>query len=184
MRTQIRSTIAIVLTLAGVGCASSQAEQVKDARMAQVDENAQAVNTSIDQQADAQKSEIKSAAGERRDLIKAEDAPDKSASTQLVNVSEERATYVNKTEARLEKLGVKIDAAKQKITALGSHAPTALRDEYKTTAKEHSEIKHEVDQLNATPASSWQKLTDNIDERVSNLDDRVSKLNDAIGDVS
>ncbi|HKP59027.1 MAG TPA: hypothetical protein VJV78_20035 [Polyangiales bacterium] len=177
------SVIGVALALAGAGCASTQTERVRDARMEQVSENADAREKATDANATAREDSIKQQHEAAHDNIAAANPPAEGASQELVKVSEERATYQTEAKARLDKLGIRIDAASQKLSVLGTRAPTALRDELKTTSTEYQSLERDVNSLNQTPTTSWEATTARIDQRLKSLDARVTNLSDHIEDV-
>jgi hypothetical protein len=151
--------------------------------MKQADARAEARNEAIDDRSDVRTDAIKREHIAATDSIQAADQPGQSASKEMVNVSEDRALYQSKAEARLDKLAVRIDAAKQKMDSLGSRTPTGLRDDLKTTVQEHKQLKHDVGSLRDVPASRWESATDKVEHRLSSLDDRVTKLTNSIESV-
>jgi chromosome segregation ATPase len=176
--------IGAVLALATGACAGSQGEQVRDARMeqaeAQADSREQAVNTTEDTREEA----IEQRADATKQRLDDTNPPAADAQKELVDVNEERATYQSQAKAKLDKLGVRLDEATQKISVLGSKAPTALKGELATTTRQYRSLERDVISLDQTPPSSWESTTEAIDERISTLDSRVSELSDGIEEQS
>jgi hypothetical protein len=129
-------------------------------------------NESIERGSDAEKERIDQA-----------NPPAEGASKTLVSVSEERAKYESEARARMNKLSERINAAHQKVQVLGPRAPTPIKTELETTAKQYDLLKNDVMKLEATPPEQWEQKKKEIDNRTSLLDERVSELSDEIDDV-
>jgi predicted nucleic acid-binding Zn-ribbon protein len=127
---------------------------------------------SIEQQHDVAQAQIDSA-----------NPPAEGASHDLVKVSEERATYQTQAKARLDKVRIRLDAAQQKLTVLGSRAPTALRGELETASRQYQSLERDLMSVSQIPATNWETTTGKIDERLNSLDARVTDLSDSIEDV-
>jgi hypothetical protein len=175
--------ICFVLALASGACASSQGEQVKDARMEQADALADRRAEAVDEQASARNNDIEKRHDVAAEQIAESNTPGKSATQDLADVSEERTLYQSKAKAKLDKLAVRINAAHEKLVALGPKAPTGLQTDLQTAVEEHKLLERDVANLRTAPASSWEATTDKLEHRMSSLDDRVSKLTDKIQDV-
>jgi hypothetical protein len=169
--------------LLAIGCASSQADQVRDARMEAASERADASEHAVDQQEAARKTNIEHQANARENDVERAQIVDEKPSKELVGVSEDRALYQSKTTAKLDKLGVRINEAQQKISVLGTRAPTTLKDQLKTSAKEHDLLKQQVQGLQKVPPTEWEHVTQSIDSQLSGLDSRVTSLADSIDDA-
>jgi hypothetical protein len=128
-------------------------------------------NESLTQGANAQQNSV---VGVNKDDAKASD--------ELIRVGKERALYQSNAQAKLDQLGVRLNAAQQKITVLGTRAPTGLTTELTTAAEEHSMLKADIAKLGDTPPLDWDRTTKQIDNRLSALDARVSKLSASISD--
>lgn len=181
MRAQ--SVIGALLILTGSACASSQAEQVRDAR----DEQANARQDSQTQLAEQNGEARDKAIEQRHDAVSsnidATNPPGESGAQNLVQVSEERLKYQSDKKTELDKVGAKIEAAREKLTVLGGKAPTALREELATTSQQYKNLQDDVKSLDKTPASNWEARTDQVDKQLSLLKDRVDDLTDKIEDV-
>lgn len=167
----------VVLALAGAACASSQGEKVRDARMEQAEHNADAREKAVEHNESAREDAIERNADQARDNAS---KPQK----ELIGVSEDRAKYQSEAQAHLEKLGVRIDEAQQKLNALGARAPLALKSELATTTQQYKTLQRDVNDLSATPPDNWEATTHKVDAGLSSLDKRVSDLADDIKDVS
>jgi len=181
MRTQ--SVLKMMLPLLAIGCASSQGEQVRDARMEQTEAQAQASSDAIDQQSDARTNAIEQHSDAREETVAQANKPGENATETLVGVEKDRAVYQSEAQAKLDKLAIRINAAQQKIAVLGGKAPVGLKDRLQTAAQEHNMLKRDITNLNQTPASDWESTTERIEQRMATLDDRVNQLSESIEDV-
>lgn len=172
-----------VSILAVAGCAGSQAEQVKDARMEQTEAQAKATEKSVEHQADTREKSIDRAADATEQNVEAANPPGESATKELVEVSKDRATYQSEAETRVDKLGVKIEAAAKKLSVLGGRAPTSLKTELSTATQEYKLLKQDVGSLDKTPTTEWESKTSKIEDRIAQLDERVGDLTTKIEDV-
>ena len=177
---RIHSIICAVLIVGGAACASSQREEVRDARNAQVDEQTvaktrviedrqQEREDSIEQKADVATTQIENSGGDKA-----------AGSDEIVGVVEDRASYESDVRARWETIGVRINAAEEKMHSLGRKAPAKFQTELKSLAKEHDSLKEDVANVRNIPAASWEKATDTLDERLGKLNERVKDLTDSI----
>ena len=175
--------ICAALSLAGAACASSQGEQVRDARMAQTEERAEANESAVESQASAREDAIDKNYDQRAENAAESNRPGADAAEEMVGVSKERAEFQSEAKENLDKLAVRIDAAHEKIDVLGGKAPTALKGELATTMQQYKMLQQDVTNLDETGASTWESTTDDIDKRIAKLDDRVEDLTEAINDV-
>jgi chromosome segregation ATPase len=171
------------LTLLGSACASSQGERVADARMEQVEARADAKDTTVENEAAARQAVIDRGHEQASDNVASANGSSEGADQELVQVSEERAEFQSEAKEKLDKLEVRIEAAQEKLSALGGKAPTALKGELLTTIQQHKMLEQDVIDLQRTAPSSWESATDAIDERIAMLDTRVEELSDEIDDV-
>jgi hypothetical protein len=180
---QKSSLVHALWPLMALGCASSQADKVNDARMDAVSARADATEHGVDQQAAARKENIEQQADARDKNLSAANQPGEQADKKLVGVSEDRALYQSKVTARLDKLAVRINEAQQKIAVLGTRAPTSLKDQLKTSAEEHDLLKQQIMGLRDLPPTDWDRTTHAIDQQLSSLDERVTHLAKSIDDA-
>jgi chromosome segregation ATPase len=173
----------VSVVLAASACASSQAEQVKDARMEQAEARADANENNVEQQSEARDDSLDQAYDIRKDIIASANQPGDDANADLNEVSKERAQYQSQAATRVQKLGVRIDEAAKKIKVLGNRAPVDLASQLKTAATEYGMLKQEVDKLETTPTTDWESKTSDLDNRMSALDSRIQDLKASIEDV-
>jgi hypothetical protein len=181
MRTH--SIVGAVLLLASGACAGSQAEQVRDARMEQAEARAQSDTEQAEKNATARENAIEQRHESVANNIEATNPPGKGAEEHMVQVSEERMKYQSDAKTKLDKLGARLNEAREKLTVLGGRAPTALKGEFATASDEYNLLQEDVKELDRTPASSWEATTEQLDKRIATLDDRVEDLEDRIEDV-
>jgi chromosome segregation ATPase len=175
--------VTVSALMAGAACAESQADQVKDARMEQAEARAKTNEENVEQASKAREKSIDGAYDARDESIGQANRPDENATQTLNGISKDRAQYQSQAKTRLDKLGVRINEAAQKIEVLGSRAPTNLRTELQTATTEHNLLKNDIDTLNNTRTTDWESLKSEIDNRLSGLDTRLKNLNDKIVDV-
>jgi hypothetical protein len=181
MRTQ--SIIGALLIVAGSACAGSQAEQVRDARMEQADAREASDINAAEKTGEARDEAIEQRHEVVSDNMAATNPPGESAAQDMVKVSEERLKYQSDAKTKLDKVGAKLNAAREKITILGGRAPTALKGELATANQEYKTLSDDVQTLDKTPASSWEATTEQVEKRMANLEDRVDDLTDKIENV-
>jgi hypothetical protein len=162
------------------GCAHNQAEQVRDARMAQLDSHEEHALDSVEAREDAEKDAIDRGHAQTEKQLAATDSPDADARESAADVERDRAQYCAEAKAELDKLAVRLDATQKKIAVLGSRAPTKLHGELSTARTEHQTLKQNVDTLPRVPATGWDDQRKLIDKRMDELDDRVDKLSSAV----
>ncbi|HMI94039.1 MAG TPA: hypothetical protein VK509_21850 [Polyangiales bacterium] len=150
--------------------------------MERVDERADAQENSVERREDARNEAVEERYDNKEARVEASNQPGEAANEQLVEVSKERAQYQAEAQARMEKLGTRINTAQKKIQVLGAQAPLAMKSELQTAAKQYDEMKGEVSQLDETPPSEWEHATQKIEQREEGLDARVSKLESSIDD--
>jgi hypothetical protein len=181
MRTH--SIVGALLILTGGACAGSQAEQVRDARMEQADARAEADAKTADENGTARENAIEQRHENVSENLQATNPPGESGAQDMVQVSEERMQYQSDAKTKLDKLGARLIAAREKIGVLGGRAPTELKGELATASQQYKMLENDVKTLDKTPASSWESTTEQVDKRMASLEDRVDDLTDRIEDV-
>ena len=170
----------VALLLSGGACAESHAEQVRDARLSQADDNAKVREHTVEQQAKERNEVI----GDRYDSLRQEaaksDEPGADDTEDLLKLSQERAEYQSKAQEQLDKLAVRIDSAQQKINVLGGRAPLALTTDLKTARQEHQTLEQEFVALRSVRSPNWEGDKSRLEQRLSKLEDRVTRLSDDI----
>jgi hypothetical protein len=150
--------------------------------MERVDERADAQENAVERREDARDDAVEQRYDNKEQRVEASDRPGEDGSEKLVEVSKERAQYKSEAQARVEKLGTRLNTAQKKIEILGAQAPLTLRSELQTAAKQYEEIKEDVSELDQTPPSNWEHATQKLEQREEGLDERVTKLEDSIDD--
>lgn len=165
------------------GCGgSNQGQEVRNAQMEQVDERAEAQEDAVDRQQSAREERMDERYDKREDAV-SQNQPGEGASQDLVQASKDRAEYKSNAKARLDKLGVRLNAAQEKLNIMGAKAPATLKSELQTSAKEYENVKQDVMRLDQTPPDNWEGATSRVEEGQSELEDRIDKLEDKIDDV-
>jgi DUF4097 and DUF4098 domain-containing protein YvlB len=172
----------LLIASAGACGGSSQGEQVRDARMERAEQRADTQENTVERERDARDVAIDKRYDQYQKEMAAGERSSSSSSKELVELSKDRAQYQSEARERVDKLGVRIDQAKQKIDIMGTTAPSTLRGELQTAQKQHELAQQEVAQLNRTSADQWDRATEQLEQDESELDDRVSKLEDHVED--
>ena len=182
--------LSIILSVAGVAgaaCAGSQAEQVRDARNERIDDNTVARTRAIENREQAKVDDIDQNRESTKDEIDAQSdthaQQDIKDAKKVVDTSSERATYQTKAAARIQTIGVRLDAAQQKLSALGTTAPKNDVSEIESLRKEHKVLTRDLNALPEVPAVRWEAEHEALDKRISELNRRVKLLTEAIEDA-
>jgi len=178
------SLICSVLIVAGAACgASSQAEKARDARMEQIDQQTVAKTRVIEDRQEAREDAIE----HRHDLaakqVEAEKRPDESAAKDRLDMVEERSTYESKAQGQIETIGVRIQAAQEKLNTLGSAAPIRMQTELKAVERDHRQLEQDLRALPNTPTRTWEDSKKAMEDRISKLNSRVKDLTSEIEDA-
>lgn len=184
---RIHFVLSFVVATAAAACASSQAEQMKDARNERIDDSTVARTRAIENQEaarvdsiDREKENSESQLDGARSVHSEQDVDD---AKKVVEDSSDRATYQTKATARVQTIGVRIDAAQQKLQALGGKAPANEKSEIESLRREHSVLIRDLSALPEVPASNWDKEHEALDKRISELNRRVKLLTKSIEDA-
>jgi hypothetical protein len=169
--------------LLGVACARGQGEKVRDARMAQIDAQAEVETKAIEEQSAARASGVDARFQAEQQAVQNANPPGEGATEDLVKIAEQRAKYKSDAQARLDKLNVRLRAEQQKIEVLGGRAPSSLQRTWQTASTEHNALLQDVSKLDQVTPDRWAATKDQLESRISSLDDRIKSLNDAIDDV-
>ena len=180
---RIHTTLCALLIVSGAACASSQAEQVKDARMEQTDARTTRATRAIENREAARDEAIDKKTDIARANIEEAGGTDESASKQMLDVTKDRASYQSKAQARLETIGVRIHAAREKLAAVGPKASIQLQDELKAIEKEHKLLKQDYLNLPESSAANWESAKNKLDDRLTALNERLKDLTDKIENV-
>lgn len=176
--------LSIILSLAGAACAESQAEQVRDARNERIDDNTVARTRAIENREQAKVDDIDQNRESTKDEIDAQSdthaQQDIKDAKKVVDSASDRETYQTKATARIQTIGVRLDAAQQKLSALGTSAPKNDVSEIESMRKEHSVLTRDLNALPEVPAMRWDAEHEALDKRISELNRRVKLLTEAI----
>jgi hypothetical protein len=179
-----RVLAAVVLSGAlGMGCASSQGQRVNDARMAEIEAREREQLAAIDARTSSHSDGIEQAGDQREQAIEAAGQPGSGAREEISEVATERDQYRNDAIGKLDKLTVRLEAAKAKTDVLGARAPTSIHQELETAQTAQKLLKQRVAELPAVDPSQWSQSKDEIERSMEVLDDRITQLNKSIGDV-
>jgi hypothetical protein len=180
------SWMCLLLCVSGAACgASSQAEQVRDARMEQIDAQTVARTRVVEDRQEKREDAIE----KNYDSAKAnvDDSPrsskDKDAAKDMLEVSEDRALFQSKAVGRMETIRVRIDAARKKLAVVPAAQQEPMRNELKAIDTEYQRMQQEVQAFPNAPAENWEKNMEGVDSRITHLNTRVKSLTDSIEDM-
>ena len=178
MRTQ--AIVSVMWCLCGVACASSQAEQVRDARMEQIDAQTVARTRLIEDRQEAREEAIERSYDSAKTDVDHQKRPDKEAAKDMLDLSEQRALYQSKAVARMETIRVRIDAARSKLATVPPTKHENLRRELAGVEREFQERDQQVQSFPNAPAANWEDDMEALDDRITDLNTRVKAVTDAI----
>ncbi len=179
-----RVVLGVVLSgVLGLGCASSQAQRVRDARMAEIEARERDQLAAIDQRTSSRASKSEQLGEQQQEQIAASEQPGADAREEIAEVSGEREQYRIEATGRLDKLTVRLDALKAKTDVLGPNAPTSLHQDLETAQTAQKLLKQRVSELPTVEPAQWSQSRNEIESSMGTLDERIDRLNKAIGDV-
>jgi len=182
MRTQ--RIVSLLVCLSGAACgASSQAEQVRDARMEQIDEQTVARTRVIEDRQEAREEAIERNYDSAKANVDRDKRPDKDRAMDMLDLSEDRALYQSKAVGRMETIRVRIDAARSKLGTVPATQQESLQRELEAVEKEYQHRDQEVQSFPMTPATNWEDNMEALDDRITNLNTHVKALTDSIEDA-
>lgn len=179
MHTRTLLSLALPAALAA-GCAHSQAEQVRDARLAQTEQREEAALDAVDKREEQEQDAIGHEHERTESQLAASGMPDADQREEVADVERDRAKYLAEARAELDKLAIRIDSTQKKMAVLGPRVPTRLQTELGAARTEHQTLKRNVEQLPAATPDTWDGQKKQIDQRIDELDQRVDKLADAV----
>jgi hypothetical protein len=175
--------LALVLGAASLGCAHSQGEKVRDARMARVDAQAEARNDAIDKEAKARSEAVEKRFSAEGQAIESSNQAGQEASGELVEVAKQRALYQADAQTKLAHFAVRLESAREKLDILGPKAPSSIQQTLQTATTEHHSLSQDVEKLDKISPDQWGSTKDGVEGRMSTLDQRLDDLNKSIEDV-
>jgi hypothetical protein len=176
------SIISTTFALVSVACASSQAEEVRDARNEKIDERTVAETRAVELREEARIDKIERNHDAAKNVVLTSGRFDEKSAKRVIDIHEQRSTYEAKAAARHETIGVRIKAARDKLAVLGSRAPEGLRRRLSAVEDEHMRLEPAVRDLPATAPVNWEAAAESLDYRLSELNARVKRLTVAIQD--
>lgn len=179
-----RVVLAVALAGAlGSGCASSQAEKVRDARMAEIEAKEREQLASVDARTSSHSDQIERAGEQREQNIEASNTAGADARQELNEVAMERAQYRNEAAGKLDKLSIRLDAAGQKTDVLGDRAPRSLHEELEAARTARQLLEQRVSGLEHVEPARWSDSKAEVERNMDQLRERIEHLNSTIGDV-
>jgi predicted nucleic acid-binding Zn-ribbon protein len=140
-------------------------EKQADTQMEGVDQHAEQKQDMVDKNFKAQK-----------EAVSASDMASAERSADMLDDAKDRSDYQVQTRAELDKLGVRIQAAQEKMNVLGVKAPSPLRQELKVISKEQSTLQETLAEMTEAAPANWEANKSKLDDRISKLDSRISKV--------
>jgi hypothetical protein len=181
MRTQ--AVVSWLLCVSAAACASSQAEQVRDARMEQIDAQTVARTRVIEDRQRAREEAIERNYDSAKANVERGPQPDKEAANDALDASEERALYQSKAVGRMDTIRVRIDAARNKLPSAKPSAQELLRRELLSSESEYQGLQQKVQNFPSAPTDDWESAMESLDDRITQLNERVKSLTAAIEDA-
>lgn len=165
-------------------CAGSRSEQVRDNRMERIEERAEAKEDNVDQRAEKKQDMVDENFKAQQKAVANSDMPSAERSADMLDAAKDRSDYQVQTRAELDKLGVRIQAAQEKMSMLGAKAPTPLRQELKVISTEQANLQEQLAEMTEAAPANWEANKSKIDDRISKLDSRISKVTSKIEDAA
>lgn len=178
-----KGVIVSLLCVSATACASSQAEQVRDARMEQIDAQTVARTRVIEDRQEAREEAIERNYDSAKANVERGGQPNKEAAKDALEASEERALYQSKAVGRMETIRVRIDAARNKLPTAKLSAQEPLRRELLSSESEFQGLQQKVQNFPNAPADDWHRAMESLDDRITQLNERVKSLTAAIEDA-
>jgi hypothetical protein len=157
-------------------CAGSQAEQVRDNRMERIEQRAEKQEEGVDQHAEKKQDMVDKNFKAQKEAVSASDMPNAERSADMLDDAKDRSDYQVQTRAELDKLGVRIQAAQEKMNVLGLKTPAPLRQELTVISKEQATLQEQLAEMTEAAPANWEANKSKLDERISKLDTRLSKV--------
>ena len=179
---RIQSMMCLILCVSGSACASSQADQVRDARMEQIDTQTVARTRVVEDRQEARENAIEQNYDSAKTNVdhSGRQGDDKDAAHDMLNVSEERALFQSKAVGRLETIRVRIDAARKKLGVGESTTKEPLQHELAAVEQDYQHMQHEVQAFANAPSDNWESNMEALDARLTHLNTRVKSLTGSI----
>jgi hypothetical protein len=165
-------------------CAGSQSEQVRDNKMERIEQTADNQMEGVDQHAEKKQDMVDKNFAAQKEAVTASDTPSAERSGEMLDLAKDRSDYQVKTRAELDKLGVRIQAAQEKMTVLGAKVSAPLKQEMKVISKEQATLQENLAEMTEAAPANWEANKSKIDDRISALDTRIDKVTSQIDDAA
>lgn len=173
---RIHGMMCLLLSVSGIACASSQADQVRDARMEQIDAQTVARTRVIEERQDAREEAIEQNYDSAKTNVDNSKRGDKDAAQNMLETSEERALFQSKSVGRLETIRVRMDAARKKLEMAEPARRQQLSRELDAVEKEYQHMQQEVQAFPNAPEENWQASMEALDSQLTHLNTRVKSV--------
>jgi hypothetical protein len=177
---RIHGMMCLLLSVSGIACASSQADQVRDARMEQIDSQTVARTRVIEERQDAREDAIEQNYDSAKTNVDNSKRGDKDAAHGLLDSSEERALFQSKAVGRVETIRVRIDAARKKLEMAEPARKELLSRELDAVEREYQHMQQEVQAFPNAPEANWEASMEAIDSQLTHLNTRVKSVTGSI----
>ena len=81
-----------------------------------------------------------------------------------------------------DKLGVRIQAAEEKVKLLGAKVTNPMRQELDSLSTEQSTLQEQLAEMTEAAPANWEKNKNRMDERIDKLGSRISDVTNDIDD--
>ena len=150
-------------------CAGSHAEQVQDTQMSRIEQRESNRLDTVDRKAAKRQDMVDKNFKAQKQAVSDSDAPSADRSVDMLDNAKDRSDYQVKTRAELDKLGVRIQAAEDKVKVLGAKVTNPVRQELQNISTEQSTLQEQLAEMTEAAPANW-------DQNKTRMSDRISKL--------
>ena len=163
-------------------CAGSHAEEVQDTQMSRIEQRESTRLDSVDRKAAKRQDMVDKNFEAQKGAVSKSDAPSAGRSEDMLDHAKDRSEYQLKTRAELDKLGVRIQAAEEKVKLLGARVTNPLRQELQNISTEQSTLQEQLAEMTEAAPANWEQNRTRIEDRISKLESRISDVTSDIDD--
>jgi hypothetical protein len=165
-----------------VACAGSQANSATGHQLARIEKNADMQMDSVDKRTSKRQAKVDKEFEAQKAAVSDSNMPNAERSEAMLDMSKDRSDYQVQTRAELDKLGVRIKAARDKMQVLGDKTPDPVRQELTNISTVQSTLQEQLAEMNEAAQDQWEATKSTMDNRISELDSRISDVDSQIED--
>ena len=158
-------------------CAGSHAAQVQDTQMSRIEQRENHRIDNVEKKAAKRQDMVDKNFEAQKTAVSKSDAPSSERSEDMLDSAKDRSEYQVQARAQLDKLGVRIQAAEDKVKVLGAKVTIPVRQELQTVSTEQSSLQEQLAEMTEAAPANW-------DQNKSRMKDRINKLESRISDVT